>query len=70
MPEYWFIVKPEHHELYETLRQVVARRPGYHVVKERRVAHTAPPGGEERRTATVWEGDEMMIAERLSPGEE
>jgi hypothetical protein len=63
MPEYWFVVKPEHEELYEALRRVVGGRTRYHVVKERRARGSAPPAG-ERRTSKVWEGDEMLIAER------
>ena len=67
MPEYWFIVKPEHGALYETLRRVVAGRPGYHVIQDRRAAGASSREG-ERRTSKVWEGDEMTIAERRGPG--
>jgi hypothetical protein len=63
MPEYWFVVKPGNAALYDALRRAVAGRPGYHVINERRSAGPAPIGS-ERRTCHVWEGDEMLIAER------
>jgi hypothetical protein len=67
MPEYWFVVKPQHDALYEALRRVVAVRPGYHVIIERR-SPEGPRVPTERRTSKVWEGDEILIAER--PGAE
>jgi hypothetical protein len=63
MPEYWFVVKPGNGDLYDALSTAVAGRPGYHVINERRSAHAVPPG-RERRTCRVWEGEEMLIAER------
>ena len=65
MPEYWFVVKPDKRDVYEALRRVVARRPGFHIIIDRRTRQGVPPG-EERRTAQVWEGDEMLIAETAS----
>ena len=67
MPEYWFVVKPQHDALYEALRRVVAVRPGYHVVMERR-SRTAAAVPMERRTSKVWQGDEMLIAEWSGDG--
>ena len=67
MPEYWFIVKPGYGALYETLRRVVADRPGYHVIRDRRSTGAASREDRERRTSKVWHGDEMTIAEQRSP---
>ena len=41
------------------------KRIGYHVIKERRSAAAGPPQ-RERRTALVWMGDELLIAERAA----
>ena len=60
--EYWFIVSPRAPELFEALRRVVARNPGFHVIIDRRITSTAPPTAERRR-ATVWQGDTILIAE-------
>lgn len=63
MGEYWFIVKSTNETLYDALRQALAGRPGFHLIKERRAGRGDPPSTGERRTAQTWEGDEVAIAE-------
>jgi hypothetical protein len=63
MPEYWFVVSPALDDLYVALKTVLYGRAGLHVIKERRTERGVPPSG-ERRTAYVWQGQEILIAER------
>ena len=65
MPEYWFVVSPALEDLYEALKTLVADKPGFHVVKDRRLVPGTGPSG-ERRIAHVWNGDGIIIAEQDS----
>lgn len=62
MPEYWFVIRAENHQLYEALRSVLHKRAGYHLIRERRL-HGSSGVDEERRKARVWEADDILIAE-------
>ena len=63
MTEYWFVVSPALDDLYVALKTLLYGRAGIHVIKERRIECGVPPSG-ERRTAHVWQGQEILIAER------
>ena len=63
MPEYWFVVDAESEQLYDALRRLLGDRPCYHVIRDRRRGIGDSKGVMERRTARVWRGDEMSIAE-------
>ena len=62
MTEYWFVVAPEHRDLYEGLKAVLDGRPGFHIITERRSRANGSPG-DERRTAHVWDGGLLRIEE-------
>jgi hypothetical protein len=66
--EFWFVVKPGNDQLYAALEHVLAGRPGFHVVLNRRSPDTGAAPGSERRKARVWEGNELVIAEDEDDG--
>ena len=63
MPEYWFVISPKLDDLYEALKSILDGRPGFHVIRDRRLLPGTGPSG-ERRVGYVWEEDGILIAER------
>ena len=67
MDEYWFVIDAIHEDLYEALKPVLGRRPGFHLIKERRRRRSGVgPEGRERRRAHVWQGEGISIAARCT----
>ena len=67
MPQYWIVLKPEREELYQRLLEVLRGSRDVTVIRDRR-SGSSPDGG--RRTALVWQGNGLLIAERGKEGEE
>ena len=61
MPHYWIVVKPEREELYQRLCETLTDSTEVTVIRDRR-SGSPPDGG--RRTALVWQGNGLLIAER------
>jgi hypothetical protein len=71
MAKYWIVVQPTNLQLYDALCQALAEQPGVSVIKDRRGGGPRPFPDEDRRTATTWQGDGLLIAEQAvgTPGD-
>ena len=68
--EYWLVVKAANRSLYDALRKVLGSRQNFYVIVDRRSGDGAPPPSGERRRSQVWQGDEMLVAERQIPADD
>jgi len=62
MAEYWFVIKSGQEALFQALKGVLAARPGFHVVIDRRIGAEGRGPDRDRRAAHVWEAGDMLIA--------
>jgi hypothetical protein len=62
MSDYWFVIRAGNQALFDALKSVLDPKPGFHVVIERRARTGVSPAHLERRTAQVWQADDLLIA--------